>query len=544
MNIPYFPVAQAGPDAATQAALAALAALPATEAQDAVTYRSTGNTVVIGAGEEALALADYLARALPVTLLLREGTVAARSYPVFSAGRIALTGWLGAFAVRWQGGADEARSAAFDLVLDLGEQPLIGTHQAPHGYHAPGADPAARQAAADALMELVGDFEKPKYFAYRERLCAHGRNTLTGCNACVEICSAGAIAGAGDRIEVNPYLCAGCGACTTVCPTGALSYAYPSATQLGRRLKAALQAYRAAGGSAPVILFHDVTQATVHAPGVIPLALHHVASCGIDVWLSALAYGAAGVAVRLAGTEAPQYVTALERQMALAQAIMDGLGYAGPHFKLGVATPGVATPGVATPGDAAACARGAVPPEPATFDIAANKRDTLEYALDHLHRHAPEQPQTVALAAGAPFGAIALNTAACSLCMACVGACPAAALQGGDTLPQLRFVEKNCVQCGLCANTCPEQAIRLVPRMSFKATRNTPFVLHGSQPFHCIRCDKPFGTLQMIETMLARLGDHAAFAGKLERMKMCGDCRVVDMMAPQDEMRIIPLRRG
>jgi len=110
-------------------------------------------------------------------------------------------------------------------------------------------------------------------------------------------------------------------------------------------------------------------------------------------------------------------------------------------------------------------------------------------------------------------------------------------------VPQLRFVEKNCVQCGLCATTCPENAIRLVPRMSFKATRNAPFVLHGSQPFHCIRCNKPFGTVQMIESMLTKLGQHGAFAGKIERMKMCGDCRVIDMMAPQDEMKVIPLRR-
>ncbi|WEF35321.1 4Fe-4S binding protein [Pseudoduganella chitinolytica] len=533
MNLPYFPAAlPSDAHGATQAALAALAALPPTEAQDAVTYRSAGNTLVIGHARDpaALALADYLARALPVTLLLRGDAPAApaRTYPVFVADRVALTGWLGAFAVRWQAGAGEARSASFDLVLDLGERALIGTHQPPHGYHAPGVDPAARQAAADALLDLVGDFEKPKYFAYRERLCAHGRNALTGCSACVDICSAGAIAGAGDVIKVNPYLCAGCGACTTVCPTGALSYAYPTATQLGRRLKAALQAYRAAGGSAAVVLFHDAGQVPVAGPGVIPFALHHTAASGIDVWLSAMAYGAAGVAVQLAGTEAPQYVAALERQMALAQAILDGLGYAGPHFTLGAASD---------------CARGAVPPEPATFDIAAGKRDTLEYALDHLHRHAPAQPQTVALAAGAPFGAIALNTAACSLCMACVGACPASALQGGDTLPQLRFVEKNCVQCGLCANTCPEQAIRLVPRMSFKDTRNVPFVLHGSQPFHCIRCNKPFATLHMIENMLAKLGGHAAFAGNPERMKMCGDCRVVDMMVPQDEMQVIPLRR-
>jgi ferredoxin len=534
MNVPFDPAAVAAPRplAATLAAMAAIDTLPPTEALDAVTYRSGGNTLVVGPAAEALPLADYLARGLNVTVLLRDGAPAEpRTYPVFQADALALVGWLGAFAVRWQGGGAAAQQASFDLVLDLGEAPLIATHQPPHGYYAPGPDGAARQAAADALLEMVGDFEKPKYFSYRERLCAHSRNTLVGCNACVDICSAGAIAGAGDGIAVNPYLCAGCGACTTVCPTGALTYAYPTATQMGRRLKTALQAYRAAGGDDAIVLFHADDRPADVQPGIIPVALHHVAAAGIDLWLAALAYGAAGVAVRLTGAEAPQYAAALERQMAIAQEIMDGLGYAGPHFAL-------------VRGDGALdWTGGQVAAQPATFDVAATKRDTLEYALDHLHRQAPAQPETVPLPAGAPFGAIALNTAACTLCMSCVGACPASALLGGDTLPQLRFVEKNCVQCGLCATTCPENAIRLVPRMSFKPTRNGPFVLHGSQPFHCIRCDKPFGTVQMIENMLAKLGQHGAFAGKLDRMKMCGDCRVIDMMAPQEELKVIPLRR-
>jgi hypothetical protein len=37
--------------------------------------------------------------------------------------------------------------------------------------------------------------------------------------------------------------------------------------------------------------------------------------------------------------------------------------------------------------------------------------------------------------------------------------------------------------------------------------------------------------------MLARLSSHPAFAGNLERMRMCGDCRVIDMMT-KDEMGI------
>ena len=71
-------------------------------------------------------------------------------------------------------------------------------------------------------------------------------------------------------------------------------------------------------------------------------------------------------------------------------------------------------------------------------------------------------PDAIALpAAGAPFGSLQVNTATCTLCLSCVGACPEGALADNPERPQLRFIEKNCVQCGLCANTCPEDAITL-----------------------------------------------------------------------------------
>jgi ferredoxin len=126
--------------------------------------------------------------------------------------------------------------------------------------------------------------------------------------------------------------------------------------------------------------------------------------------------------------------------------------------------------------------------------------------------------------------------------MACVGACPSSALMDGQGLPQLRFVEKNCVQCGLCVDTCPENALTQVPRLSFAETRNQAVVLNETEPFCCIRCGQPFGTLQMIENMLSKLGGHPAFAGHLDRIRMCGDCRVRDMMQPADEMTV-QLRR-
>jgi len=39
----------------------------------------------------------------------------------------------------------------------------------------------------------VGEFEKPRFFVYREKICAHARSGIEGCNRCLEVCSTGAI---------------------------------------------------------------------------------------------------------------------------------------------------------------------------------------------------------------------------------------------------------------------------------------------------------------------------------------------------------------
>jgi ferredoxin len=383
------------------------------------------------------------------------------------------------------------------------------------------------------LRDMVGEFEKPKFFAYKQKLCAHSRNETVGCNACVDICSAGAISSEKDRqqIKVNPNLCVGCGACTTVCPTGALTYAYPRASEQGVRLKTLLSTYAKAGGRDASLLFHSQGsgQKAVDALGraaqrglvqgvpasMIPQALWHTASLGIDVWLSAIALGARQVAVLVIDEEAPAYLAGLRSQMQVAQAIVTGLGYSGVHFHLVQAGTGLGTEALAALDaslQAIAKAKASGPAVAARFAVAQEKRSTLDMAIDHLMSSAPAAlPEAIALPGASLFGSVLVNKDSCTLCLSCVSACPASALLDNPDKPQLKFIEKNCVQCGLCVSTCPEDAITLQPRLLLTPQRKEARVL-------------------MFQGAAA------------DRLKMCSDCRVIDIYSAENEIKITDIR--
>lgn len=569
--------------AAKIAALAALSDLPEPEPVASVNYVSRGRLLLIApleAAGSALATADTLRHDLDVHLLCPAALAAAEGFLAWEGKAQSLKGYLGAFEVAWCANGVEQMPAAppvgqsagtvvlassgeapvvqfdaarklytgyFDLILDFCIPAHFRMPQPPQGYYAVGRDLARLEAACTELVEMVGEFEKPRFFAYKEKICAHSRSRKSGCNLCIEVCSTSAISSDGDHVKVDAHLCMGCGACATVCPSGAMAYQYPRVADRGAQIKALLAAYRAAGGDEACILFHNGTdgrellaQTALMGKGlpghVLPIETWHLASTGIDLMLGAVCQGATNVALLSTGSEAPEYSRALTEQMGFAQTILNALGYAGTHFSLLEAT---------TPEQLdAALARirpADVPGKPATFNLANDKRTSLEFAIEHLARNAPQPQQEISLSKGAPFGRVNVDAAKCTLCMACTGACPESALMDSPDTPRLKFVERNCVQCGLCQNTCPENCITLTPRLLLTPQWKQEVVLNEAEPFHCISCGKPLGTKQMIDGMLGKLAGHSMFAGegKLKRLQMCADCRVVDMMSDKNEMSIL-----
>src|SRR5215472_17390506 len=504
---------------------------------------SEGVILVYGRDEQAIEAARLLEPHLDVTVLLTRPVAIAparvTAFPVVKGTIRSAKGHLGAFELTvddFATSAPSSRSAlAFgsarndtasrcDIVLDLsGGAPLFPAADLRDGYlRADPGDPAAVLRAVLRARDLVGSFDKPRYVTFDADLCAHSRSRIVGCHRCLDLCPTSAITADGDHVSIDAKICAGCGQCAAACATGAAKYALPPADALLRKLRTLFTAYREAGGTSPVLLLHDeahggalIDALARHRDGlpahVLPLVVNEVTQIGLECIAAAVAYGAAAVRVLLRAK--PRHDPAgLYQTIALAEAILAGLGLDGAR----IAT--IETDDPFALGDALWSLRvGAAVSRPASFEPAGGRREVLRFALRELHRAASPATETIALPAGAPFGAVEVADG-CTLCLACVSACPTGALSEDPDRPVLRFAEEACVQCGLCKAICPEKVITLVPRLAFGAAAATR-VLREEEPFHCIRCGRPFGVKSTIDRVLAKLeGKHWMYQSAPQRL--------------------------
>lgn len=522
------------------------------EATSLIQYQSNGHALIIGPQEEALSAASsYGGKSATVVCVdaaisKMQKRLADNGVAVFLVSALDLEGHLGAFkaVIPAATTADKPfdvavsvylESGFFDVVLDMSRLPLLPAHLPPFGYRHIDQVSEIPEAMAD-LMDMQGEFEKPRYFNYNKNLCAHSRSELKGCQQCLDVCSTGAIVSDGEGVQVNPFLCQGCGSCATVCPSGAMTYAYPRPANAIERTRAALKSAETSGLLLYAEVHEELVARTSLPDELVPLMVEEVSAFGPDFWLSVLAgYACRIILVSEAAPDHPDAL-ALRSQIQWVDDLLKAVGVSDAEAAISIVTSSELEQHSLSP---LACL---IPSswensalkrlQPRDFATHNDKRQTLRLALDVISEQLPPASSETLLKTGSPFGHIKVDTDACTLCMACVSTCPAKALQDGQDTPALRFVESNCLQCGLCEAACPESAISLQARYTWDSVAARQInTLHEEEPFHCLVCHTPFTTKAMINTMSEKLAGHWMFQDTkaIRRLKLCGDCRVKDM---------------
>ncbi|MHA7776659.1 4Fe-4S binding protein [Roseibium sp. M-1] len=523
------------------AALAADALLPVPGAK-VVDVTSEGTCLIMGDPEAALAAAAHLCEILSVTVLLdpaaelplgddrrfdivrgriRTATGALGGFQLsFDALQERIPGGRGAFS--WTTPKNGARTGC-DVLIDLRKDaPLFPAHGKREGYLR--ADPGHAAAFTKVLLDasqLIGTFEKPLYVRLDEGLCAHSRARKTGCTRCLDLCPTGAITPNGDHVAVDTMVCAGCGSCSAACPSGAISYDAPPVGHIFKRVQTLAGTWRKLSAEPPRLLVHNaghgaelIRLAARYGKGlpadVIPMELEAPAAFGHTEMLAALACGFADVTVLLSPETEKE---GLPFQAELANTLAAG-------SRVALIDP-------TDPDKLEEILYRDPEPAPASQPILpiGSRRQITRLAAKALN----EPDRLIGLPAGAPYGAVALNEDACTLCLSCVSLCPSGALKENPDSPQLRFQEDACLQCGICINICPEKALTLDPRLNLSDDALRPLVLKEEEPFNCVECGKPFGVRSTVMRLTEKLaGKHSMFQdGKaIQLIQMCDDCRV------------------
>ena len=285
-----------------------------------------------------------------------------------------------------------------------------------------------------------------------------------------------------------------------------------------RKLRALLTAYREAGGTRPIVLLHDDAHGTplIDAlarfgdglpANVLPLAVNEVTQVGLEAIAAGFAYGAS--AMRFLLRAKPRHdVAGLAKTLALAEPILAGLGFgAGRAATIETDDPDA----LGTTLRAIDAAAGSAASRELHGRRAKARRHAACAARAAARRARAGRRGGAARGRAVRHGRARTSRAARSASPASRPVRPARSLDDPER-PMLRFAEDACVQCGLCKATCPEKVITLQPQLDFRAATATARVLKEEEPFHCIRCGKPFGVKSTIERVTAKLeGKHWMF---------------------------------
>jgi formate hydrogenlyase subunit 6/NADH:ubiquinone oxidoreductase subunit I len=378
--------------------------------------------------------------------------------------------------------------------------------------------------------------------SYDPSICQFVGRKRAACAKCVEVCPHDAL-GPAERdepfITLNAERCDDCGDCVAVCPTGAMAQKIATRQPLATRLKEC-------GGKVVVLCEEAVLAESIElgladkplSEGVAAVVVARLAMLSEADFAEAVQISRRGVVVLAPSSATGDGASSgAERPFLLAAEIIGRVSerlFARPilHVVRGASALADLLAQIVSEPECRAL------PESYPAGITLNsdgrkKRETLSQMLDLWLEASTAAGAAVDSGDPSPiahpaYAAIVCDDEKCVLCGACAAQCKIGAIRmiRGDEERRLLHSSIACLNCGVCVEVCPADALSSQPGLRLDHDFLAERELAKAEGLACAECGKAFTTRKRSQRVSRQIA--SVFGGdpiREELLRLCPECR-------------------
>ncbi|MDY6820686.1 MAG: 4Fe-4S binding protein [Deferribacterota bacterium] len=366
----------------------------------------------------------------------------------------------------------------------------------------------------EKLFANIGTFQIEQSVSYNSEICQYNGRLDLGCQRCIEACEYKAIHKSSKGINVDHFACEDCGQCISACPTGAMQSADVSDENFADLIYKKLQKKE---GNYKHAIFMQESDAVYFyknynnsiTKNVLLIILPNVYILNIFHFLLLSRLSIVNIHIYKEIFKESSLYKHIHFTNALITYAFSGKKFisAGYNLELGNQEHTIFTSRF-------------------TFPEYKNKRKFLIPILRDIYKKSENKKVLLQKNILNMFGTVVCDEKKCSLCLACLNHCKIGSLMADSSNYTLSHIAACCIQCGICVNVCPEDALELVPGLLLDEEFFQFRTLAKDEPIVCAGCGKVFGNKKSLERVKNKLKSVGRYDNQLDLLNYCDKCRV------------------
>ncbi|MGA1846656.1 4Fe-4S binding protein [Deferribacter abyssi] len=359
------------------------------------------------------------------------------------------------------------------------------------------------------IFEKVGEYQVEELVIHENKVCQFSPKLNIGCERCLQTCKHGALYVDDNGIKINHLLCVGCGGCISVCPTGAMQNGYLTDEVFVRYfqiLQLPKDVALLLGDDDNIRKFlwsnYNKNFKNSFPVPVDPKFLN------VMHYLFLFSIGVAKLYLlndKLVDKNEVKFVNSFIRFLFGSYPFIEFVEKYSDFSEDNYENP------LKTKYD--------------NFSFS-SRRKKLASIIRFLYENSEKRNILLKDNILDIFGNVLLDKDKCTLCLACVNHCKIGAFLAKDTDFSLNHNPAICIQCRICENVCPEEAIEVAPGLLLADDFFELSTLNKDEPMVCPMCGKIFGNKKSYSAVKNKLSLAGLFESKGKYLDYCETCRV------------------